>query len=489
MTQTPDTNPARGAVEVVQGLRRAGVNWSKLPAAERARRMKEAGRILLAEADALARIVSEETHKPLAESYSSEVLGVADLFAYWCERGPELLKPRKGLVPMLDMPGKKARVERQPRGVVALITPWNYPVAIPMRTIVPALLAGNTVALKPSEFTPRCAAWLVERLRASLGPVVDILLGAGEAGAALVEAGPDMVVFTGSTRTGRKVAVACAERGIPCECELGGKDCAIVLDDADVDRAAAGIAWGVLTNAGQNCAGVERVAVHARIADRLTRALVARFEAAAADIPALVTPAQRQIVAAHIQQALDAGGRVLTGGLPADPAAPIPPTLLADVPRDCPAWTDESFGPIAVLVVADDDEALIEAANDTRFGLGASVWSGDAQRAEALGARLRTGMLWINNHSFTGALPDLPWAGTGDSGTGVTNSPEALMHMTRPRLIVVDASKAIEPWWYPYGDRMLDLMKAAVERQRLGGIANTLKALKALKARNDELKS
>ncbi len=469
-------------------LRRAGESWGKLPATERARRLREAARQMLSQADELARLVTRETHKPLAESYASEVLGVADLFAYWCKHGPAMLEPRKGLVPQLDMPGKKARVERQPRGVVALITPWNYPVAIPMRTIVPALLAGNTVALKPSEHTPECGRWLVNKLRASLGPVIDIVEGAGEAGAALVEAGPDMVVFTGSTRTGRKVAVASAAQGIPCECELGGKDCAVVLADAQIDRAAAGIAWGILTNAGQNCAGIERVAVHRRVAEPFTRALVAQLQRAAADVPHLVTDAQRRQVIAHIQAAIDAGAKVLTGGLPADDDTPIAPTLMSEVPTDCAAWTDETFGPTAVLAIGDDDQHLLKLANDTSFGLGASVWSKNIARAESLASQINSGMVWVNNHAFTGALPDLPWVGISESGTGVTNSPDALHHFTRPRLVVVDTQSALEPWWYPYGDRMLDLMKAAVERQRSGGIFNTVQALRALRSRAAEQK-
>ena len=476
------------AQAVVDEVRQAAQAWAALPAEQRAVRLREAGRQMLAGADELAALISAETGKPLAESLSSEVVGVADLFGYWCKHGADVLRPRSGRIPKLEMPGKRAWVERRPRGVVAMIAPWNYPVAIPMRTIIPALLAGNGVVLKPSEVTPGSGRWLVERLRAALGPIVGLLEGDGTAGAALIAASPDMVVFTGSTATGRKVAVACAERGIVCDCELGGKDCAIVLDDADVQRAAAGIAWGILTNAGQNCAAIERVAVHAGIADRFVPALIARLALAAPHVPELTTGQQKAIVTGQITDALARGARLLTGGLP-EGDAPLPPTLLTDVPRDAAAWRDETFGPMAVLEVLDDDDALVAAANDCAYDLGLSVWSGDEKRALAMAERVRTGMVWLNNHAFTGSVPDLPWSGVAGSGSGVTSSPEALLHMTRPRMVLVDGYQRLEPWWYPYGESMVALMHAVIKRQRSGGLGATLGTLKALKQRNKDLNS
>ena len=479
---------ATSAGATVAEVRQAARAWAALPVQERAAKLKAAGQTLLHKADELAAIVHEETGKPLAEAYSADVLNVADLFAYWCSQGPSMLQPRPAKIPKLEMPGKRGEVHRLPRGVVAIIAPWNFPVAIPMRGIVPALLAGNGVVLKPSEHTPRSGKWLVDELRAALGPIVAVVEGAGEAGKALIEACPDLVLFTGSTITGRKVAVACAERDIPVDCELGGKDCAVVLADASVPRAAKGIAWGILNNAGQNCASIERVAVHRDIAEPFIAALVQHMNNAAADVKELVTPQQKQIVLAQLQDAAAKGAQFACGGLPDDEGAPIGPTLVTGLPRDGLAWRDESFGPIAVLEVHDSDDALVDAANDSVFGLGASVWTGDADRGLAIAERLNSGMVWVNNHAFTGALPDLPWVGTGASGGGVTNSPGALLHMTRPKVVLVDRSKDPEPWWYPYGDTMVPLMQAVVRKQRDGGLGALFSTLGALKKRMAELK-
>lgn len=476
------------AHQAVQASREAAAAWAARPVAERATMLLAAGSALLEGADELAAIVHEETGKPLGEAYAGDVLGVADLFSYWCKHGPAMLAPRRARIPALDMPGKKGWVEREARGVVAVISPWNYPVALPMRVIVPALLAGNGVVLKPSEHTPRSGRWLVERLRAQLGPLVGLVEGAGEAGAALVDAVPDMVHFTGSTHTGRKVAVQCATLGVPCEMELGGKDCAVVLEDALLDRAAAGVAWGVVHNAGQDCASVERVVVHTHVAGDFLGLLAEKMKATTASVPHLVTPMQRRIVVEQLEEAQALGATFLVGGLPADERTPVPPTLVQGLPRTARMWREESFGPIAVVEVHGDDDALVGAANDCAYGLGASVWSQDLARAERLGRRLNTGMVWINNHAFTGAVPDLPWVGRGASGSGITSSPEALMHLTRPRVLVIDRSTALEPWWYPYGDGLVTLMRALITRQRTGGVGATVSTLRALMARNKEVK-
>jgi acyl-CoA reductase-like NAD-dependent aldehyde dehydrogenase len=296
-----------------------------------------------------------------------------------------------------------------------------------------------------------------------------------------------MIVFTGSTATGRKVAVACAERAIPCEMELGGKDCAIVLEDANIERAAAGIAWAALHNGGQDCASVERVVVHARVAELFERALVQKMEEARPYVSGLITSAQREIVAAQLREAAARGASFPLGGPPEGDAQPVP-TLVTGAGREAQVWRDETFGPVIVMEACGSDEDLIAAANDSRYGLGTSIWTQDIKRGERIAAQVRCGMVWINNHAVSGALPDLPWVGTGASGTGITSSPEALMHLTTPKMILVDTNSGVEPWWYPYSDKMLGLMRAVVDRQRHGGVRSTLKTLGALRARNKELR-
>lgn len=485
-----DVTPDAGSVAqaAMDKARAARLTWAARTAKDRARRLKAAGRRILEGSEELAALLVSETNKPLGEAFAGDVVGVGDLFTYWCQHGPAHLAPRKARISALDMPGKRGRVEREPVGVVGVISPWNYPVALPMRVIVPALLAGNAVVFKPSEHTPRSGVWIANKLREALGEIVQVLEGDGSMGAALIEARPDLVHFTGSTAIGRKVAVRCAELGIGCELELGGKDAAIVLDDALLDRAARGIAWGIVHNAGQDCASIERVLVHQAVADRFVPLLTEAVEATASQVPELVTAQQKQIVVAQIEDALAKGGRLLCGGLP-DGDAPVPPTLVTDLPREAAMWREESFGPVAVVEICEDDEALIQAANDSAYGLGASLWSQDAARACGMGHRVRTGMLWINNHAFTGAIPDLPWVGRRGSGTGITSSPEALLHLTRPRVVVLDKATSAEPWWYPYGESMEGLMRAVIGRHRDGGLGATIATVRALMARNKDLSS
>jgi len=429
----------------------------------------------LARAEELAAVIELETGKPAAESWLHEVLPTADLRDYWCVEGPMLLAATEPPLDALSYPGKRARVERRARGVVALITPWNFPAALPLRTLFPALLSGNAVLLKPSEHTPRTAALIGEVASAVYGEdAVTVVQGAGDVGAALIAGGVDAVVFTGSVATGRKVAHLAADALVPVSLELGGKDAAIVLDDAPLERTARGVLYGAMINAGQNCAGIERVYATKGIAPALRARIteLAKELVPGRDVGPLCTGAQLETVRAHVEAARAAGAEVLAGGDDVEGEGRFyAPTVLTGVPADNASLTEESFGPIVPILEVEDVDAAVEAANSGRFALTASVWTRNLARGEEVARRLRAGVVVVNDHGFSGAVPALPWSGVGESGYGVTNSPHALDLLTRPWALVLSSPrKKSELWWHPYTPGLLKAAKALVALRRGGGM-------------------
>jgi acyl-CoA reductase-like NAD-dependent aldehyde dehydrogenase len=477
--------PSPGSVsEVVARARAAQPAWYALSAEERAQRIAPLKDRVLDRGEALATLVRQEVGKPEVEALLGEVLPSADVVRYWTTHIVEMLDPEDVDLDGIAYPGKAGTIEREARGVVAVIMPWNFPVALPLRTLVPALLAGNTVVFKPSEVAPRSGAFVADLFEGLLPEgVLGIVQGGSEVGAALCAADVDLVVFTGSAATGRKVAHACAERLIPCSLELGGKDAAIVLADADLARAANGVVWGALMNAGQNCASIERVYVVRSVGEAFTKKVCDAVAALrpGVDVGALATRAQRAIVAAHVDAAKAAGAKVLLGGDPAgDGTTREYAATVVRVDDDAsPLMQDETFGPVLPIAwVADENEA-VERANASRYGLTASVWSRNARKARLVASRLRVGVVTINNHGFTGVLPNAPWGGRGESGWGVTGSPLALDMLTRPRFVLVDRSRARrELWWYPYTPALRNVAVAmATLRSSTRGVFERLGAL------------
>jgi acyl-CoA reductase-like NAD-dependent aldehyde dehydrogenase len=487
---------------VVARARAAQAGWAALDVDERVRRVAGIKARVLDRGDTIAATIREEIGKPAVEALLGEVLPSADVVAYWAAGIAEMLEARELEIDPIAYPGKEGTIEREGRGVVAVIMPWNFPVALPLRTIVPALLAGNTVVFKPSEVTPRSGA-LVADLFEGLLPdgVLTTVQGGGDVGAALCGADVDLVVFTGSVATGRRVAHACAERLVPCSLELGGKDAAIVLADANLERAANGIVWGAMMNAGQNCASIERVYVEKEVAEEFTEKVQAVVKSLrpGVDYGPLATAAQRAIVARHVDEAKAAGARILEGG--AEPEAPhvvaeaaedgtepapapalprdYPPTVVRVDSDDLALMSDETFGPILPIAVVDSVDEAIARANASRYGLTASLWTKDRKRAQLLVRKLRAGVVTVNNHGFTGALPGAPWSGHRETGWGITGSPLALDMLTRPRLVLIDRSRgASELWWYPYTPALRDVARAmATLRSSSQGIVARLGAL------------
>ncbi|MBB3662991.1 acyl-CoA reductase-like NAD-dependent aldehyde dehydrogenase [Prauserella sediminis] len=432
------TYPVHTAEQVeaaVAKAREAAAWWDSLGFAGRAERLAAWRSALAKRMPELGRIITEETGKPAGDAQLELVLAIEHL-AWAAKHARKVLGPQRRS-PGLLLSNQAASVEYQPLGVVGVIGPWNYPVYTPLGSVSYALAAGNAVVFKPSEFTPGVGKWLVESFAEAVPehPVLQLVTGLGDTGAALTKAGVDKIAFTGSAATGKKVMASAAETLTPVVIEAGGKDPLLVDADADLDAAADATAWGAFSNAGQTCAGVERVYVHERVYDEFVAKVVAKAE----DVDAgeqygpMTMPAQLDIVRRHIEDALAAGGRALVGGAGAVGDRYVKPTVLVDVPEDCSAVREETFGPtVTIARVADMDEA-IDKANDSAYGLGSTVFS--KARGMELARRLRTGQTAINAPLSFAGIASLPFGGRGESGFGRIHGPEGLREFARPKAI------------------------------------------------------
>ena len=427
------THPVHSDEEVRAAVargREAASWWSALSFDERAQVLTKWKGVLTRRMPQLAGLVHDEMGKPHAEAQLEIALAI-DHVAWAASHAGKVLGPHR-VRPGLLLANMAASVEYHPLGVVGVIGPWNYPVFTPMGSITYALAAGNTVVFKPSEYAPGVGSWLA----ATFGevcpehPVFQVVTGQGATGAALCRAGVDKLAFTGSTATGKLVMASCAETLTPVVIEAGGKDALLVDEDADLDAAADAAVWGAMSNAGQTCIGVERVYVHAKVYDEFLNAVVTKTSELRAEaddeaqIGPITMPSQVGVIAAHIDEALTRGGRALVGGREAVGERFVQPTVLVDVPEDCTAVTEETFGPtLTVAKVASMDEA-VEKANAVRYGLGSAVFS--KARGVELARRLRSGMTSVNSVIAFAGIPSLPFGGVGDSGFGRIHGADGL---------------------------------------------------------------
>jgi len=494
---SPVTPSSPADVKVVADRARAAQrSWAALPFDARALAVHAFSQKLLEKVDAAADLLAMETGRSPLECKMSELVSVAEYVKAAVRTAKQALKPEKVKLSALDYPGKRAVIEPVARGVIGIIAPWNYPMGNFFKSIYPALLSGNAVVLKPSEYTPRSGAFLAQ-LAAEVFPkdLVGLVQGAGDVGAAVIEH-VDAVVFTGSVPSGRKVAMKAAERLIPCSVELGGKDAAIVLADCDLERTAVGVAQWALHNCGQNCAAIERVYVEDAVADRfvetLTRVVkklrVSSGSGGPSDLGPLQSEAQLDIVMRHVEEAKAKGAVVTCGGARTGQGLGYLPTVLDKCTDDMEVVRNETFGPvIAVLRVKDAEEAL-RRANDSRYGLNGSVWTKDLAKGEALARRMEVGVAYVNNHAFGGILAQVPWTGVKETGPGIAASAYSYGTFVRRRTVLVDGSKNPDPWWFPLNEDIAAFSAALVERGRGGGLGVLLKLGGLVKKRTQAIR-
>lgn len=436
------THPVHTAEQVsdaVERAREAASWWSSIGYAERAERLRAWKGVITRRLAQLCEVVHNETGKPRGDAQLEAALAIEHIA--WASKNARKVLGRQRRSSGALMINQAASVEYQPLGVVGVIGPWNYPIYTPLGSITYALAAGNAVVFKPSEYTPGVGQWLVDAFNEVVPehPVLQLVTGFGETGAALTRTDVDKIAFTGSTATGKKIMAAAAENLTPVVIEAGGKDAVLVDSDADLDAAADATVWGACSNSGQTCIGVERAYVHQLVYDDFVSKVVNRAKdvRAGSDVDAEYGPmtmrSQLDVVRGHISDALSRGGRALVGGADSVDDRHAQPTVLVDVPEDAEAVREETFGPTVTIARVSDMDEAVRKANDSRYGLGSTVFA--KRRGMELARRLRTGQTAINAPLSFAGIASLPFGGVGDSGFGRIHGPEGLREFARPKAI------------------------------------------------------
>jgi len=463
--------------------------WNEIGAKQRVAVLREFQRLLHKKKLEVATLITREAGKPLVEALLTEVLVVLDAARFCVENAFAFLRERPVPHGSLAMKTKVGRILREPYGVIAIISPWNYPFSIPATESLAALVAGNAVVLKPSELTSLTALELASLLYEAGVPkdVFQIIIGDGATGSALLNAEIDKLVFTGSVATGKRIALAAAACLLPVVLELGGKDPMLVLDDADVDVASSGAVWGAFVNAGQACLSVERCYVHRTLYDAFLEACVRKTMLLRmgnglnpqTDIGPLIRERQLRNVEAQVEDARLQGARVLIGGArrPEFGSNFYAPTVLAEVTHAMRIMREETFGPVLPIVAFDNDDQAIRLANDSDFGLAASVWTRNRARGMSLARRIQAGTVMVNDTVACFGISEAPHGGIKASGLGRTHGIFGLEEMVRLKYVDSDRLPEIKKvWWYEYGEGFtrqmegfIDLMFAPGLHQKLRG--------------------
>jgi succinate-semialdehyde dehydrogenase/glutarate-semialdehyde dehydrogenase len=437
--------------------------WAQLPLSERARYMRRTAQVIIDRLDELTTLLTREQGKPRNESYVMELVPTIDALHWIADNGPKILADQRVRYTQPFFLGKRSWHTFDPLGVVGVIAPWNYPWSIPFGEVAIALMCGNGVVLKPASLTPLIGQRIEEVfMRAGLPEgIVRAVHGGGAVGQALVESSVKKIFFTGSVEVGRRVGTACAQRLKGSVLELGGKDPMLVLADANLEHAVAGCLWGGFANAGQTCSGIERVYVHRSVAREFTAGVVEGAKRLRVGDPMewdtevgpMVSDEQLGIVRELVDDAVAGGARLECGG-PTGEGRFFAPAVLTGVTQDMRIMREEIFGPVVPIVEVRDEEEAVRLANDSEFGLGASVWTADRDRARRIARRLETGMVWINDHMYSHGAVQTAWGGVKDSGLGRAHSEFGFHECVNIKHVAWEPGRLRDFWWHPYDESL-----------------------------------
>lgn len=486
--------------KAVERARLAFSSWKKTSFDERKAHIMKAREALIADQEGIARLISAEAGKPVAEAFSMEIAPVLDLMQHFARNTEKLLKPAKIGIGIYGLMGRSSRIAYHPLGVVGIIPAWNYPFSIPLGEAVMALMAGNTVVIKPSELTPMVGLKIGEIFEKAGLPqdCVQIVSGGGETGAALVDANPDKIMFTGSVGTGKKIAAAAAKNLTSVVLELGGKDPMIVFADANLELAASAAVWGAFCNSGQSCSSVERLYVQESVATELTKKIVEKTKQLKqgtgdredVSIGAMSSERQIQIVEDHVEDFRAAGAKIETGGRrnPNLEGLFYEPTVISNAHNDMRAMQEETFGPTLPIATFSTEEEAIKLANDSEFGLTASVWTKDRAKGRRVAQQIEAGSVCINEVLYTHGIGQTPWGGFKNSGRGRTHGREGLMELVQPQHIHTNHLSLLpNAWWMPYSPTAIATFRKMTTTFSTGSILKTSTLLPQLFMRVKEL--